>query len=339
MLVAIASGGLVAGTSLVSAAVPASAAAAPKFPVTSFTIDSSNVKVVSSTHHKLRFFVFVSRQSGGPATAVKRADSMSIGLSSGAEAHDWDFGTGRSATRLSASKGTGRIATKGQLGRFGKLKLTIAPAGKAHRTCAASTGFTSTRNITLTGKPTFNSKSGKHGWGKVGVHTTTLKGTLRVDFGMPDPDCGHILHVRCPSVGISLGAFVGSTDVEATSSPGHASRIFADRRVELASPSGAARSDFLSGKLKPLSAATDTSGNITVRLRPKSKTISGSATVTSQTPPSTDTCRKVSSDNYFDATWTNGAKKLAVHGQIERAITIKNNDGVDVEVTTPRPPA
>jgi hypothetical protein len=339
IMVAVAAGGLVAGTSLVSGVVTSSAAAAAKFPVTSFTIDSSNVKVVSSTHHKLRFFVFVSRQSSGPANAVKPADSMSIGLSSGAEAHDWDFGTGRSATRLSARKGTGRIATKHELGRFGKLKLTIAPAGKAHRTCAASTGFTSTRNITLTGKPTFNSKSGKHGWGTVGKHKLTLKGSLSVDFGMPDPDCGHILHVSCPKLGLSLGTFEGDTDMNAFSRSGHASRIFADRFVDLPSPTGARRSDFLSGKLRPLSAATDTSGNITVRLRPKSKTISGSATVTGQAPPSTDTCKKVSSDDYSESTWTNGAKKLAVHGQIESAITIKNNDGVDVEVTTPRPPA
>jgi hypothetical protein len=336
MLVAIAAGGLVAGTSLVAAAVPAGAAAAQKFPVTSFTIDSSNVKVVSSTRAKLRFFIFVSRQSGGPALSVKRADSMSVGLSAGPEAHEWNFVLGRSATHLNASKATGRIRTKQQLGRFGKFKLTLAPAGKARRSCVASTGFTSTRKITLSGRPRFNSKSGRHGWGTVGAHKMTIKATLTADFGMPDPDCGHILRASCPSVGISIGAFNDTTDLSASSRAGHASRAEADRRVSLPSPSGASRNDFLSGKLKPLSAVADAGGNLTIRLRSASKTISGTATVTTQSPPSTDACRKVSSDSYFDAIWANGAKKLTLHGQIEPGISMRNNDGVSLQVTTPR---
>jgi hypothetical protein len=339
MLVAVAAGGLVAGTSLVSGVVTSSAAAAPKFPVTSFTIDSSSAKVLSSTQAKLRLFVFASRQTGGPAFAVKRADSMSIGLSAGREAHEWTFATSRSAIHVNGSKATGRIRTRQQLGRYGKLKLVLAPAGKAHRTCSASTGFTSTRAITLTGKPKFNSRSGKHGWGTVGGHKMTMKATLTVNFGMPDPDCGHILQTFCPSVGISLNAFAGRTSLNVTGAPGHAAQISADRLVDLPSPTGARRGDFMSGKVKPVSAATDTSGNITIRLRPKSKNLSGAATVTAQAPPSTDSCRKVSSDSYFNATWTNGATKLAFHSQIERPISVKNDDGVSVEVTTPRPPA
>jgi hypothetical protein len=336
MLVAVAAGGLVAGTSLVAGAVTSSAAAAAKFPVTSFAIDSSSVKMQSSTHAKLRLFVFASRESGGPAFSVKRADSLSVGLSHGQEAHEWNFAVSKSAIHLNASKATGRIRTKRQLGRYGKLTLMLAPAGKAHRTCSASTGFTSTRKITLTGKPRFNSRSGRHGWGTVGVHKLRMKATLKVDFGTPDPDCGHILRVFCPSVGISLNTFAGTTGVSASGRPGHASRAEADREVTLSSPSGATRNDFMSGKVKPLSAVADAGGNITIRLRAASKSLSGTATVTTQSPPSNDTCKKVSSDSYFDANWTNGAKKLTFHGQIEPGISVRDNDSVSVEVTTPR---
>jgi hypothetical protein len=335
LLAVVATTGLLAGTSLVSGVVASSAAAAPKFPVTAFSIDSSNKKVHSSTHQKLRLFVFASRQSDGPQFAARTADSLSVGLSHRREAHEWTFVVSRKAIRLNASKATGRITTHRQLGRYGKIKLTLAPAGKAHKSCAASTGFTSTRKITLTGKPRFNSRSGKHGWGIVGAHKLTMNATLVVTFGTPDPDCGHIVQGFCPSVGITISSFTGGTSLFASSRPGHTARVSVDRQVNLPSPSGARRGDFLTGKVEPLDAETDASGNVTVLLRAASKHLTGTATVTSPGPPTNDTCKKVTSNSYFGATWTNGAKKLTFHSQIGPNVWVNDNDETSLEVTSP----
>jgi hypothetical protein len=341
-LAVVATAGLLAGTSLVAGVGTSSAAptAAQKFRLSAFTIDSSSPKVISSTGKRLRFFVFIASSSNSIATieprSARRGDRLSVGLSVPKESHDWDFTVKRSSIHLNASKGTGRIKTKHQLKRYGKFKLTLAPAGKAHRSCASSTGFTTTRKITLSGTPKFNSSSGKHGWGIVGANKMTIKATLVATFGTPDLDChGGPVRSFCPRVGITVDDFSQSATLDASSRPGRAARLFGFRQVSLNSPRGAGRNDFLSGKLKPLSASTDAGGNVSIRLTGASKNLRGTATVASEGPPSNDICKQVSSNSYFGSSWTNGAKRLTFHGQIESRFSVPNNQEAQFEVTSP----
>jgi hypothetical protein len=368
LLAAVAAAGLAAGTSLAAGAVTSAAAAAPaspqatKFRVTSFEIDSHQKRVRSSTHKRLTFFVFINNQTSTPlADAATPAASLTVGLSrqSGSgvvlaarpktnatgtvarstgtqESHEWTFGVKRSSLRINAKKGTGTVKSKKQLKGYGKFRLKMAPAGKAHRSCPASTGFISTRKVTLVGTPRFNSKSGKHGWGVVGRHRTKLKATLIVDFGTPGSSCGRPIVAHCSSVGISVDSFPGLTEVSASGAPGKPARITAFRQVHLSSPSGAVRFDFLGGRAKPLKATRDAEGNLKFRISPRSNNASGSATVTAAPPPGTSTCKRTSTDVYFGATWANGAKKFTMRGQIEKRIRIKNNRSADAQVTTRR---
>jgi hypothetical protein len=346
ILAVVATAGLVAGTSLAAGAGASSAAptAAHAFKMTGFTIDTANPKLTSSTHKRLRFFIFIFNNSNtvnftrtrnaARAASAKTGDALSVGLSAGKESHDWGFGVKRSTVHFNAKKGTGRINTKHQLKRYGKIRLTIAPTGKAHRSCASSTGYTTTRKITLTGKPTFNSKSGKHGWGTVGAHTVTIKGTLTVNFGTPKLDCGGgVTPSPCPSVGINVDDFTQSTSMNTSGRPGHDARVFAFREVSLTSPRGGSRSDFLTGKVKPLTATPDSGGNVAIRLTGASKNIHGSATITSTEPASSDICKQVVTQDYFDATWKNGAKPLSFRGQIEPRFSLPNNTSASAEVT------
>jgi hypothetical protein len=341
-LAVVATAGLVAGSSLVAGvgASSASPSAAQKFRLTAFSIDSGNPKLTSSTDKRLRFFLFISSTSGSIATveprSARRGDTLNVGLSVPKESHDWGFGLKRSAVHLNANKGTGKINTKHQLKRYGKLRLTISPAGKAHRSCATSTGFTTTRKITLTGRPTFNSRSGKHGWGIVGAEKMTIKATLIANFGTPNLDCnGGPIQSFCPKVGIVVNDFAQSTGFDASSRPNHVARMSGFRQVNLASPHGAGRSDFLTGKIKPLSSSTDAGGTVRVRLAGASKNLRGSATVASAGPASDDICKQVATNDYFGSSWTNGAKPLTFVGQIESRFSLPNNDGAEFEVTSP----
>jgi hypothetical protein len=343
VLAVAATAGLVAGTSLVAGAGAGAASAAPtavhKFRVSAFNIDSGNPKVTSSTGERLRFFIFIASDSGGVADSARRGDRLSVGLSVPKESHEWNFTVKRSSIHLNAKKGTGRILTKHQLKRYGKLRLTLAPAGKAHRSCASSTGFTTTRKITLTGTPKFNSKSGKHGWGVVGAHTMTMDATLTASFGTPDLNChGGPVQSFCPRVGITMDDFSQSATMDASGRLGRAGRMFGFREVSLKSPRGAGRSDFLTGKLKPLSTSTDGADNVVLRLKGASKNLRGAATVTSEGPPSNDICKKTSSNSYFGSSWKNAAKKLTFHGQIESRFSMPNNTEAQFEVTAPLQP-
>jgi hypothetical protein len=367
LMAVVAAAGLAAGTSLAAGAVTSVTAATSvsvhttKFPVTFLQIDSRQRKVRSSTHKKLTFFVFISKGSSGLPDIAGQTAGLTVGLSteSGSgvilaarprgnaassaargtgtqESHEWTFGLKKSSLRINTKKGTGTVKSKKQLKGYGKFRLKLSPAGKAHRSCSAATGFTSTRKVTLVGTSRFNTKSGKHGWGVVGAHRTRLKAKLIVDYGTPATNCGRPISVQCPSVGIFVDTFSNHTDFGASSAPGKKSRITAFRQVDLRSPSGATRSDFLGGKAKSLKLKHDADGKVSFLISPRSRNASGSATVTATPPPGTSTCKQTSTDVYFGGTWTNGAKKFSMHGQIEKRITIKNNPNADAQVTTRR---
>jgi hypothetical protein len=373
-MAAVAAAGLAAGSSLAAGAVTSTTAAASasghlasaakaRFPVTSVEIDAHQKKVRSSTDKKLTFFLFVSERSSTlPTVSTSLTADLTVGLSpqsgsgvvlagrprqdTGAapstgpqESHEWGFALRTSSLHINTKKGTGTVKSKKQLKGYGKFTLKLSPTGKAHKSCPASTGFRSTRKITLVGSSKFNTKSGKHGWGVVGAHKMKLKATLIVDHGSPDFDCGRPPVVTCSaSLGVFVDSFVSRTDISASSAPGKSARLTAFREVDLSSPKGAVRSDFLGGTAKPLKAKQDTDGNLRVAISPTSSNATGSATVTATPPPSsTSTCKKTSTDDYFGATWTNGAKKLSLRGQIEKRITIKNNTDADATVVSETP--
>jgi hypothetical protein len=367
VMAAVAAAGLAAGTSLAAGAVTSATAAAAvsvhttKFPVTLLQIDSRQSKVHSSHHKKLTFFLFISKGSSGLPAIAGQTAGLTVGLSteSGSgvvlaarprgnasrsaahstgtqESHEWTFGLKKSSLHINTKKGTGTVRSKKQLKGYGKFRLKLSPAGKAHRSCAVATGFTSTRKVTLVGTSRFNTKSGKHGWGVVGGHKARLKAKMIVDYGTPAPNCGGSLSIHCPSVGIFVDTFSNHTDFGASSAPGKKSRITAFREVELRSPKGAARSDFLGGTAKPLKLKHDADGKVSFLISPRSRNASGSATVTATPPPGTSTCKQTSTDVYFGGTWANGAKKFSMRGQIEKRITIKNNPNADAQVTTRR---
>jgi hypothetical protein len=364
LMAAAAAAGLAAGTSLAAGAAMSASAAAPahpasaaaaKFPVTSIEIDTRQTKVHTSTHKKLTFFVFISSRSSLQDSA-SQTTGMTVGFSpqggrgvilaarprgiatrSGGhsagtrESHEWTFALRTSSLHINTKKGTGTVKSKRQLKRFGKFTLKLAPAGKAHRSCSASTGFTSTRKVTLVGTSRFNTKSGRHGWGVVGrAHRMKLKATLMVDYGIPD--CGHPLSLPCSPVGILLDTSANGSDLGVSGAPGKRARISATRQVELSSPAGAVRSDLLAGTAKALKAKHDAHGNLTFGVRPRSSNAAGSATVTTSMPPGISPCRKTATDVYFGS-WVNGAKKFSIRGQIEKRITIKNNPNADAQVT------
>jgi hypothetical protein len=371
LLAATAAAGLAAGTSLAAGAVTSATAATPasaavasapaaQFRVTSVEIDTLQKRLRSSTHKKLTFFVFISNQNnnGLPETAGQAA-SLTVGLSpqragnvviaarrrgsavrSAAhrtgteESHEWGFGVRESSLRINTKKGTGTVKSHKQLKGYGKFTLKLSPAGRSHKSCAGSSGFTTTRKVTLVGHARFNTRSGKHGWGVVGSHKTKLKATMIVDYGTPDTNCGPPITAHCPSVGIFVDSISNGTDFGASSAPGKQARITTFRQVKLASPAGAVRSDFLGGTAKPLKLKHDADGTVSFRISPRSSNASGSATVTATPPPGTTTCKGTSTDVFFGGNWVNGAKKFTMRGQIEKRIRIRNNPNSDAQVTT-----
>lgn len=369
LFAAVAAAGLAVGTPVAAGAVTAStataaaaAAQAPaaKFPVTAFAIDSRQIKVRSSKHKKLSFFLFLDRRTNsGPPDSVSVVNNLTVALSpqrgrgvvlasrpgqsvepsSSAstpiqESHEWTFAVKKSSLHINTKKGTGTVKSKKLLKGFGRFTLKVSPDGKAHKSCPGSTGYTSSRTVTLVGSARFNTRSGKHGWGVVGAHRMTLKATLSVDHGTPDFDCGRTPQEQCPSVGIFVDSFLSNGDISASNTPGEPARLTAFRVVDLASPKGADRADFLGGEAKTLKLKHDPDGDVSFLISARSSNASGSATVSATPPPSTSTCKHRSSDDYFPATWTNGAHRLALRGQIEKPMTVKNNDGASAQVVT-----
>jgi hypothetical protein len=310
MLTAVAAAGLAAGTSLAAvAASPVAAAAAPTLPVTSYSISTSNVTVHSSTHKKLTYFFFITNNT--------KNGNLDLGLSSGqTESHDWNFALTKAAFHVNPDKASGRITTNHQLKGFGKFTIKVSSASKARKTCASSSGFTTTRNVRITGTPMFNTKSGNHGWGKVDVHKVTLKGVLSVDHGTPS------------------GNARASSDLSAFAPKGRSTQLSAFRQVTIRSPKHASRFDSLTGKGGPIRARKAAGGKLSFLIKGTSRNATGTATVTTTSKPFASTCRKVTTNGYFSSRWTNGPKRLTLHAQIEGNLVVGNNTNASVEVST-----
>jgi hypothetical protein len=315
---------LLSGAAAVPASATAASTAAAKPPVTSFEI-FADARVHSSTHTSLEYQLDLIHGKTG---------QLGLTLDGKAhESHEWDFTVTDQAIHVDAVKGTGTIRTRRQLKRYGRLTLAVLAATKAHVVgCRSASGFTTTREVTLKGRQRFDTHSGSHGWGV--VHHKTMQGTLDVTHGS---GCAGKNPSRvCHATGINLIGQAGANNLQADGSSGKPSEIVGFRSVKLPSPKHASRDDILVAAGVPLVASDVAGGNLSFVIQGTASNVTGSATVTTKSPPTTSRCRKTTTNDYFPAQWRNGAKQLTLHAQIEGKITVKNNKSAGADVTTKR---
>jgi hypothetical protein len=311
-------------------AVGTSAQAAPaahKPRVAQYRISTHVRTVKSSTHKSLSYSLDF---SGHPGSAVgSDPDILNVVLASGTtESHDWLIPFTHKVIHINAAKGTGTIDTTDQMKGFGRVDVTVSPAGKARTICPDAGGSETVRQVVLAGRPRFDSRSGK--WGVVGAHKRRLKATLRTDFG--DGGCGSVT-TPCPSVGTLLQASGSTGSVAAETIRGTRAILSGGRNVQLKAVDGD-RTDTISAT--GVLAMKKHGHGISVALKAVHKRVKGTATLVAKHAPQTQACDQVSTASY-QAThgWKNGSEPLTFHGQIGGRFTLNKHVFADVEVTTP----
>lgn len=212
---------------------------------TNVNLDSSSLKVVSSTGHHLLVRVFAFRSSTGTSIEV------GVETRDHREQHAWTFKAPDSAVSLSAN-GKGRIhLTSNRSGGFATISLRSSPVGRAVlSTCHRKTA-TRTRHVALSGTLRFKTGShGKHAWGSVGsahkaVHFSTKS---KITWVKPVASNCPTADFPCRNTFLWQSQSTLGDGIELFSSDnlGAHAEIAGGRLVTLAKPSGATRSDLVS---------------------------------------------------------------------------------------------
>lgn len=318
----LASTGAVAGTAYAgfsgTPTSPADLARAPAKAGTNLNLDSSALKVVSSTGHKLLVRVFAFRTSTGA--------SVEVGLETRdqREQHAWTFKAPDSAVSLSAS-GKGRIRlTSKRSGGFATISLSSSPVGRAVLSTCHQKTATKTRHIALSGTLRFTSRSaGKHAWGSVGsahkaVHFSTKSKITWVKpaaSSCPTPE----FPCRTTFLWQAQSLLGGEIDLFSSDNSGAHAEIAGGRLVTLAKPSGATRSDVVSLP-QPIPNQlivdqTDGSATMQATFRGGTVTMSSPNAAITQTLPCGKGKKKIIAESW-QGDVVNGATPIRVPAQI-----------------------
>jgi hypothetical protein len=340
-----------------SAAAIAKRPAAPQLDYAIFT--SHEVRVTTSTHHKLTLsvdasptssiVVLASSPAGRGLTAASSSNapnasnapsSVDVALIDAKhhEDHGWLFRLKKGAVSLNPTTGKGSVATGAtRIEPYGRVSLTFTPTGKTTTTRCQGTARTVSHQVNVVGKVQFNThSSGRHSWGNVGStkHPFKLKGrgTVQDQYGMGL--CGKTLSQEPCASGIGWSTDTGAVGFAAltggalTSRGKTRSEIEAFRGVSLPAPAHASREDEVSAA-EPPPALTVVGGEPTLVIDATGSQVTGSAEMTSPTPetPMSRVCQTSHDENeteWGDASFVNGDDPLTVHEQIEGPLTVAN---------------
>jgi hypothetical protein len=289
--------------------------------------------VTSSTHKKLTMFVDANKSQGG--------GTMSVGLQSGAESHDWSFSLPAGAFTLNG-KGDGTLdVPTSAISPYGSVKLNISSVGgTVTKRCSASAHITS-RKLKVAGTFVFNThSSGKHKWGTVGSKSSKVSftGTTDSAFGQPFTTCLGASTQRCAkSVSWSAGNGDGSLSFGGDTAGKGRGFIDASRSERLPAPSGATRNDSVDVHAPPPDVKHGKHGSATLLVRTSGGVARGSAKLVSQHGGSST---RISCGNgqkekstVWNASFKNGKPALGVSEQVFGAFTLPAAFSATFDVT------
>jgi hypothetical protein len=286
----------------------------------------------SSTHKKLQVGLFASEtiETGGSGTSV----SVRVSRKGVPEQHSWAFSLANGSLKFNPATGKGSIKSKKQLAPYAAVSFTFHGTGKKHvTTCKTEKSYNQT--VAVSGSFSFDTRSGKHGWGKVKAKHLSGKTTIFYETGTP-ASCGGGFVIPC-SAGISWEAFHSQgTSVNETSMAGDISTgkkvhdlLFADRNIALSKPKYATRSDTMDIPDNKMSLNISGTNKATLTVKGVGP-ITGSVTMASPMPGFTgspEACGKgthTQTNTSWPVTYKNGKSPLAVHEQIEGTYKVPN---------------
>ncbi|HTW20895.1 MAG TPA: hypothetical protein VME70_11875 [Mycobacteriales bacterium] len=306
--------------------------AAASFDGASF--DPPTQTLTSTTHKKLRVNFFASIDQNGLGSGFSQAAGFTITRKGVPETHDWTFPMKKAFT-FSTKTDKGSIKTKSQLSPYATVNLTFAPNGKKH-TSTCGKYKTIRVPVKVKGSLTFDTRSGKHGWGK--VHASHLSGKTVIYYETGDQttcnpggftlECGSGISWNAShSIGTTDGdvAFSGSID---TVKGKTVKTFYASRTTTLSKPKGSTRGDTTYVTKSNSTLTIDKANDATLVVKGTGP-VTGSVTMASPaagsaSPP--QACGKGKHEVFtnWQVTYTNGKSPLAVHEQIEGTYKLPN---------------
>jgi hypothetical protein len=339
LIVAASLAALVAGAS--STAISTAAAKAPARPAAKQALSSYNLfaighKAKSSHHQTLRIAVNGSANTSQEGFASSAAHletataSVTINLPDGSETHNWSFRLKPSLFPADPKAGTATLKSKHTFGKFGQVALKIKPKGKLKQQKPCKTLTYTDRRVSIDGLVRFDTRSGKHGWGKIKIKHFHTTGTLSASYGTySGQSCGtDFPPSHCPT-GLTASVFAsgdaqkGANISISAKRSGKASTVYVSRNQLF--KNSYSRYDTLQTNIKKL-AMRKKNGKQTVTLAGVNNKVVGSATWTATDPPTVSTpdycTNKVKSTNY-NAVFKNGKKPIKFISHIGPPITVK----------------
>jgi hypothetical protein len=302
----------------------ADAAAAPTITRTSLVMTT---KVVSTTGHHLRLTLDISREPGQRSDVV-----VTLGTPTGSEFHLWAFSLPKSVVQISDT-GAGTVkATRTQMHGFGKLSITSRTAGSVHtQECTTGVPATATRNVALTGRLLFLSRSsGPHKWGGVGsaTHRFAFPDKSKVTWTYDQTSCPAPPNPACvgSTTWRAVQAVTGGGLLAITGSKaGKSFLLTGNRFVPIPHTGGnVTRNDVVTRSATGWAVTTHADDNLTVSIT----STTGTATIdTTSFFDSSQPCgtgsREIASRT-FSGAYTNGATPLHLSAQIFGQIRVAN---------------
>ena len=287
-------------------------AAAPSYLYLSSHIQTIKTSTGKSLHLSIGANKTTTSGNTDPAgLTVSLSTSSTFGVG---ETHTWSFSIPRAAFGYTAGTGKAVLSTGTHMGPFGALKLTFHKTSQSKHTCGESGSLVTIRG-TLGG--TVNFISGLTPWGKFKRtgYSFATPNIVSINTGpctekTVTPTCATSVSWSAPTSETSP-SISGSRFTVGSSST---STMSAYRRVALAHPAGASRSDNLT-KAEP--APTIKNGSLVVTTKSGSG-ISGHASIgpgTTSTNPGT-TCKQNGTNHtsvttyHFSAAWSSSPKLI-----------------------------
>jgi hypothetical protein len=283
-------------------------------------LESSVIKVTSSTGLKLYLGVFVDRFTESRPSSTTLEVSLS---SNDGESHLWQFEVTNKTFTYDRATSSGGIHTgPSQIAPLGHLSLTVTPRGASQsRTCTKGDSWVK-QPVTITGVVVFRTRS--TAWGHIvsAQHMLTFKGRslVETDYGNLEDSCfeGGSLPacdgaVNWESPGGDHGLFYGFSYLKSGKERG---AIQFTTSHSLKAPAGASiDNDVYLTNNSPPTIVTQSNGTRVVTIDAGTHgLITGSATLTSIGPPKTHggSCRGGLTTEW-PASYTNGTNPLTVH--------------------------
>jgi hypothetical protein len=313
----------VAALAAAGLAVAAPAAARPASTPESLTILNSGVVHVTTTTGKhlvlsVRATRFAKRAGGSNA---HRPSTVQISLrgNGGHETHSWSF-TLAAGSFTDTAAGNGALKTAGQLGRYGRLSLVIAPVSRLITQVCDNDNANRVHQVSLKGTLTFRSRSpGAESWGAVARQSVSFShGRLSAGHG---PDVEEACAPAPCKAGVSWTATHANVDLNGTdvATKGHkpTSHLEANRSTRLSTPAHASRVDTVVVKA-PAPRLASAGGVATLTAHSAGGIATGSAQLTSNHRNSyrQDCSTGQLVGKQWDATYDAPIESLTLHEQV-----------------------